>query len=183
MTPAADSMREAKRGINERKRQAVLTTIADMARDQDPALSNHSEIARRAGVGRNYVSKFAADIELAHADVNRRYLSGQHSRAALGAASMKADYETLKHHATGLERQVQALKKRLALQLGDEALEDEAGSRSLGPAIVTLKEERDGLAARVTELELQLHEMREELEASRRTTRRLMRERNTTTNA
>jgi len=175
-------MRHAREGINERKRKAVENVIATMVRELDPALGNDSEIARRAGVHRNFVAKFSAEIEVARAEVNRRYLTGQGSKAALSVAAIRADYETLKQHAAQLDRQNRALRKRLGIALGDEAVEADLGT-DLRPALDALREQRDTHAVRVTELELELHGMHEELDAARRTNRRLMREQNLTTPA
>lgn len=172
-------MHDARRGINAVKRDAVLDVIATMARELDPALGNVSEIARRAGVHRNYVAKFTGEIELARAEVNRRYSAGQANRTAVTIASIRADYETIKQHAATLDQENRALRRRLAAQLGDEAA---AQDRSLDhtPELVAVRDERDQLANRVTELEIELHTAREELDASRRTNRRMMRERNVT---
>lgn len=171
MSPSIDVAQEAKRGINAVKRQAVLDTIAAMAREMDPALDNVSEIARRAGVHRNFVGKkFTADIARAKAEVGNRYAAGQTNRTALTIASIRADHATLKQHAGELERENRALRRRLAVQLGEEAVAEDS-RLDLTPELVALHDERDNLINRVTELEIELHTAREELEASRRTTR------------
>lgn len=181
MSASIDAAQDIKRGINAVKRQAVLDVIAAMAREMDPALDNASEIARRAGVHRNDVgTKFGADIAIAKAEVGNRYAAGQTNRTALTIASIRADHATLKQHAGELERENRALRRRLAVQLGDDAAAQDSRLDQT-PKLVALRDERDKLINRVTELEVELHTAREELEASRRTTRRLMRERNTTT--
>ena len=180
MSSPIDAAQEIKRGVNAVKRQAVLDVIAAMVREMDPALDNASEIARRAGVHRNFVgTKFAGDIALAKAEVGNRYAAGQSNKTALTIASIRADHATLKQHAGELERENRALRRRLAVQLGDDAAAQDSRLDQT-PELVALRDERDRLIDRVTELDIELHTAREELEASRRTTRRLMRERNVT---
>jgi hypothetical protein len=173
-----DAAQDAKQGINAVKRQAVLDVIATMAREIDPALNNASEIARRAGVHRNYVAKnFTGAIATAKDEVGRRYTSGQSNGTALTLASIRADYETLKHHTSEIERKNRALRRRLAVQLGEEAATEDPRLDQT-PELMALRAERDSLVDRVSELEIELQTAREELDASRNTTRRLMRERN-----
>jgi chromosome segregation ATPase len=175
-----DAAQDTKQGINAVKRQAVLDVIATMAREMDPALNNASEIARRAGVHRNYVAKnFAAAIAEAKHEVGRRYTAGQSTTAALTLTSIRADYETLKHHTSEIERENRTLRRRLAVQLGEEAAAEDPRLDQT-PELMAMRDERDKLVDRVSELEIELQTAREELEASRNTTRRLMRERNLT---
>lgn len=173
-----DAAQEAKRGINDVKRRAVLDVIEVMAREMDPAIDNVSEIARRAGVHRNYVGKnFAEAIATAKAEINKRFAAGQANRAAMTIASLRADYANIKQHARELEQANRALRARLAIQLGEEVAA--ADSRlDQTPHLVALRDERDRLLDRVAALELDLQTTREELQAARNTTRRLMRERN-----
>jgi len=173
-----DAAQDVKQGINAVKRQAVLDVVATMARDMDPALNNASEIARRAGVHRNYVAKnFTAAIAAAKDEVGRRYTAGQSNRTALTLTSIRADYETLKHHTGEIERENRALRRRLAVQLGEEAAAEDPRLDQT-PELVALRDERDNLVDRISGLEIELQSARQELEASRNTTRRLMRERN-----
>ena len=175
---AIDAAQEARRGINAVKRQAILDVIERMAHEMDPALDNLSEIARRAGVHRNTVAKnFTDEIAKAKAEVSTSYAAGRANKAVLTIASIRADYANLRQHTGELERENRALRRRLAIQLGEEAVaENPRLDRS--PELAVLRDERDQLAVRVTELEIELQTTREELEASRSTTRRLMRERN-----
>ncbi len=175
-----DVAQDKRNGINAVKRQAVLDVIDRMARELDPALDNISEIARRAGVHRNYVGKnFTDAIAKAKAEVSKRYAAGQANKSALTIASIRADYESLKQHVGERERENRALRRRLAIQLGEEATAENPRLDQT-PELVAVRDERDRLIARVTELEADLQTTREELEASRSTTRRLMRERNLT---
>lgn len=71
---------------------------------------------------RNYVTKnFTAAIAAAKDEVGRRYTARQSNRTVLTLTSIRADYETLKHHTGELERENRALRRRLAVQLGEEA--------------------------------------------------------------
>jgi regulator of replication initiation timing len=176
-----DVAQDKRNGINAVKRQAVLDVIDRMARELDPALDNVSEIARRAGVHRNYVAKnFTHAIAKAKAEVSKRYAAGQANKTALTIASIRADYENLKQHVGELERENRALRRRLAHQLGEEAAAEDARLDQT-PELVAARDERDQLIDRVTELELELENTLQELEATRNTNRRLMRERNLST--
>jgi len=176
-----DAAQDKKNGINAVKRQAVLEVIASMAREMDPALDNISEIARRAGVHRNYVgNNFTDAIAKAKAEVSTRYAAGQANKTTLTIASLRADHANLKQHASELERENRALRQRLAIQLGQEAAAEDPRLDQTAE-VVALRDERDALIDRVTELEIELQTTREELQASRNTNKRLMRERNLTT--
>ena len=72
--------------------ESVLEVIRQMVEEMDPSLNNYSEIARRAGVHRNYVAgRFAAEIELAQMEVNRRYATGTAYRHSMSVASLRAE--------------------------------------------------------------------------------------------
>jgi hypothetical protein len=102
--------------------KAVLDVIDRMARELDPALHNVSEIARRARVHRNYVGKnFTDAIAKAKAEVSKRHAAGKANKTALTIASIRADYENLRQHVGERERENRALRRRLAIQLGEEA--------------------------------------------------------------
>ncbi len=76
-----------------------------MVQEQDTALGNLSEVARRAGVHRNTMANYTAEIELARAQVAQRYLSGSQGKAAVTVASIRADHEVLKTRLAQVERE------------------------------------------------------------------------------
>jgi hypothetical protein len=92
MSRTAEAMIAAKAKRNERKRESVLEIIRQMVEEMDPALGNYSEVARRAGVHRNYVAgRFAAEIELAQMEANRRYAAGNTYRHSMSVAALRAE--------------------------------------------------------------------------------------------
>lgn len=178
MSSRSDPMLNAKAGINARKRDSVLATIEKLKEAADIAtLDNNSAIARLAGVHRNYVAAFAADIEKARAEVNAAFMSGRTAKGNLAAASLRADYETLKQFAAQQSDELRRLRTRLAAVLGDEVAAEHLGTDH-SAEVVELRDANERLGNKVVELEIQLRDVQEELEAARRTTRRMMRERN-----
>jgi hypothetical protein len=172
-------MKTAKRQINEQKHErvtAVIAQIKDQGRDDDLRLTI---IARRAGVHRSFVSNhFAGQIAHAKAEIQSRFIAGLSSQTALTAASLRVEMETAKHQAREAHEEIRSLKTRLARTLGDEVAGahptqslSSAAVRDLGAQVEQL------LAAEVT-LRGQLRDVAEELEASRRLNRTLIRERN-----
>ena len=106
----------AKAKRNEQKRESVLEAIRQMVEEMDPALKNYSEIARRAGVHRNYVAgRFAAEIELAQTEVNRRYATGTAYRHSMSVASLRAERTMFKEQAQAQAKELARLRKRLGI--------------------------------------------------------------------
>ena len=173
-----EAMREGKERVNQSKHDRVLATIQGMGRTGDPGLDNKSEIARRAGVHRNYVSeRFSEAINLAKAEAAKRFVAGADQGAGLTIASLRAERESARQEAVNLRREVAALKERLAHVLGEEVTAEHP-SADLRPGAVADREEHDRALARVVELELELRSAQEDLDAARALNRRLMREAN-----
>jgi hypothetical protein len=179
MSDRAASMMTAKRRINEQKHErvtAVIAQIKDQGRDDDLRLMI---IARRACVHRSFVSNhFAGQIAHATAEIQSRFIAGLSGQTALTAASLRVKMETAKHQAREAHEEIRSLRTRLARTLGDEVAGahltqslSSAAVRDLGAQVEQL------LAAEVT-LRGQLRDVEEELEASRRLNRTLIRERN-----
>jgi AraC-like DNA-binding protein len=178
MSRTAEAMIAAKAKRNEHKRESVLEVIRQMVEEMDPALRNYSEIARRAGVHRNYVAgRFAAEIELAQMEVNRRYTTGTAYRHSISVASLRAERTMFKEQAHAQAKQLAHLRKRLGIELGREIAAEHLGLDQT-PELVALRDTNEGLAARVTDLEIQLRDAQEDLEAARRTNKKLVRELN-----
>jgi AraC-like DNA-binding protein len=178
MTRTAEAMIAAKAKRNERKREGVLEVIRQMVEEMDPALGNYSEIARRAGVHRNYVAgRFEAEIELAQMEVNRRYATGTAYRHSLSVASLRAERTMFKEQVQAQAKELAHLRKRLGIELGREVAAKHLGPDQT-PELVALRDANERLAARVTDLEIQLREAQEDLEAARHTNTQLLRELN-----
>jgi AraC-like DNA-binding protein len=178
MSRAPEAMIAAKAKRNEQKRERVLEVIHRMAEEMDPALRNYSEIARRAGVHRNYVAgRFTAEIELAHTEVNRRYAAGATYRQSMTVASLRAERTMFKEQAQTQAKELARLRKRLGIELGREVAAEHLGLDQT-PELVALREANERLAARVTDLEIQLRDAQEDLEAARRTNKKLVRQLN-----
>jgi AraC-like DNA-binding protein len=178
MSRAPEPMIAAKAKRNEQKRERVLEVIHRMTEEMDPALKNYSEIARRAGVHRNYVAgRFAAEIELAQMEANRRYAAGVTYRQSTSVASLRAERTMFKEQAQTQAKELARLRKRLGIELGREIATEHLGLDQT-PELAALRDTNERLAARVTDLEIQLRDAQEELEAARRTNTQLLRELN-----
>jgi len=178
MSRTPEAMIAAKTKHNEQKRERVLAVIRQMVEEMDPALKNCSEIARRAGVHRNYVAgRFAAEIELAQMEVNRRYTAGSAYRHSMSVASLRAERTMFQEQAQTQAKELARLRKRLGIELGREVASEHLGHDHT-PELVVLRDTNERLAARVTDLEIQLRDAQEDLEAARRTNKQLVRELN-----
>jgi hypothetical protein len=178
MSMTAEAMIAAKAKRNEHKRESVLAVIRQMVEELDPALSNYSEIARRAAVHRNYVAgRFAAEIELAQMEVNRRYATGTAYRHSMSVASLRAERTMFKEQAQAQANELSRLRKRLGIELGREIAAEHLGLDQTSE-LAALRDTNERLAARVTDLEIQLRDVQEDLEAARRTNKKLVRQLN-----
>lgn len=173
-----EPMLAARAKSNDAKRLAVINVIQSLQHAQDLAnLSNDSEIARRAGVHRNYVARFRAEVEVAKAEVNRRFLAGTTGKTNLAAASLRAEHQLLKEQFRQQFDELARLRRRLGVELGAEVAADRSDANRT-PETAALIKENEQLATRAVELEMALRMAEEELEAARRTNRQMMRERN-----
>jgi hypothetical protein len=173
------SMTRAKRVINDEKHQrvrAVIAHVREQGRDED---LKASVIARRAGVHRSFVSNhFTGEITHAKAEIQSRFIAGLGSQTALSAASLRVELEAAKQQAREAQREVRALKDRLARALGEEIAGEHPEHGSSSAIVIRLQAELEQLLAAQGELRTQLRDSREELDAARRLNRTLMRERN-----
>lgn len=180
MSDRAASMTRAKRAINDGKYQrvrAVIAQIREAGRDED---LKASVIARRAGVHRSFVaSHFAAEITHARAETQARFIAGLGGQNALTAASLRVELESAKQQAREAQREIGALKARLARALGEELASDHPEHGTSGATVTKLTAQIEELLAAQVELRSRLRDAEEELEAARRLNRTLMREHNT----
>jgi hypothetical protein len=178
MSRAPGAMIAAKAKRNEQKRESVLEVIRQMVEEMDPALNNYSEIGRRAGVHRNYIAgRFAAEIELAQMEVNRRYATGTAYRHSMSVASLRAERTMFKEQAQAQAKELARLRKRLGIELGREIAAEHLGLDQT-PELAALRDTNEHLAAHVTDLEMRLRDAQEDLEAARRTNKKLVRQLN-----
>jgi hypothetical protein len=173
------AMKRAKRAVNEAKFDRVRVVIAqikDQGRNDD---LKASIIARRAGVHRSFVSNhFGAAIAHARAEIQSRFIAGLSGQSALSAASLRVEMETAKQQARERQREIRALKARLAVALGEEIAAEHPEHGIAPTAVKELQGEVEQLLAAQVELRRQLRDTEDELEAARRLNRTLMREQN-----
>lgn len=178
MSRAPEAMIAAKAKRNEQKRESVLEVIRQMVEEMHPALNNYSEIAHRAGVHRNYVAgRFAAEIELAQTEAKRHYATGTAYRHSMSVASLRAERTMFQEQSQTQAKELARLRKRLGIELGREIAAEHLGLDQT-PELAALRDTNERLAARVTDLEIQLRDAQEDLEAARRTNKKLVRQLN-----
>ena len=181
MSDRTVGMTRAKRTLNEAKHarvRAVIAQIRDQGRDDD---LKATVIARRAAVHRSFVANhFAAEIAQARAEIQSRFIAGLGGQTALTAASLRVEIETSKHQAREAQREIIALKRRLARTLGEEVAAQHPEHATSPAAVARLQAEVEQLLATQADLRCRLRETEEELDAARRLNRSLMRERNLT---
>lgn len=155
----AEPMRVARRFDSDRKRALVLAaTDALLEAGRHPSIA---AIARRAGVGRKFIydhPDLKADIELRAAEATRRQANGLVASARVTGASLRAELENARAQNHRLARQLRALESRLSKAEGASLVANEL----LPDAVLTELADRQ-LAGRVSELDRQLFEAREEL--------------------
>jgi hypothetical protein len=179
MIDRAARMTKTKRRINNDKHErvtAVIAQIKDQGRDDQLTATN---IARRAGVHRSFVSNhFAGQVAHAKAELQSRFIAGLSGQTALSAASLRVEMETAKHQAREAQQEIRSLKARLARTLGEEVAAEHS-EHSISSAILEdLHEQVAQLLGAQGDLRGQLRDTEEELQAARRLNRTLIRERN-----
>jgi hypothetical protein len=178
MIDRAASMKTAKRRINTNKHDrvtAVITQIKDQGRDDQ---LKATVIARRAGVHRSFVSNHFAQLALARAEIQARFIAGLSGQTALSAASLRVEMETAKHQTREAHEEVRSLKARLARTLGEEVADKHPEHSVSSTTVRDLHAQVEQLLLAQGDLSRQLRESEQELEAARRLNRTLIRERN-----
>ena len=182
MTPErAEPMSAARRLDTEHKRALVLGALdAVLESGRHPSVA---EVARRARVGPKFIydhSELRAEIELRAAQSAARQSGEMAAAARVSAASLRAELENARAQNERLTRQLRALERRLSQAEGAHLVADELLPEG---ALAELADRQ--LAERVTELDSQLFEAREqlretteELEAARTINRELMQQAN-----
>lgn len=172
-------MHDAKHAVNDGKYQRVRALIAQIREQGRDDELKATVIARRAGVHRSFVSNhFGGEIAHARAEIQSRFLAGLGAQTALTAASLRVELETAKHQARDAQREVAALRQRLARVVGDEVAAGHPEHDVSSASVARLHSQVEELVASQVELRSRLRESEEELDAARRLNRTLMRERN-----
>jgi chromosome segregation ATPase len=173
----AEAMRNARRRDSQRKATLVLAA-ADAAVHRGEAASI-AGVARDAGVGRKFIydhPDLRAEIELKSARATQRRANDLVATARVSGASLRADLANSRAHNQRLTTQLRALETRLSQLEGTHLLTDDL----LPQNIVAELADRQ-LAQRITDLEQQLFDTKEdlrrtgeELDAARTINRELM---------
>jgi hypothetical protein len=163
---AAARMTKGRQADSGRRRERVLSTLAEMARNGE--VITVSALARRAGVDRSFRYRHPDLLAQAHVSAVQPPPRGA---TAPSRASLQADLLAANDRCRRLADQVRVLEHRLSAELGQHVWQ----RTGIGtPADI------DGLQARILDLEqqnldlkIQLDERTDELEAARSANREL----------
>jgi len=163
------AMAEGRRADTTRRRQRVLTALAEAAAGREEITV--SGIAGRAGVDRTFLYRHRDLLEQLHA-VHAQHPSGAGASSVVTRASLESDLLAAHHRAGRLASRVQHLERRLSELIGEQAWRESG----LGAPddIDRLNQRIATLEAEVADVRIQLDERTEELAASRLANRELM---------
>jgi len=180
-------LRRVRRQDSHDKRRRAAEALSAMERTGEPI--TFPAVARRAGVS---VSLLYADEDLASriATVRDRQRQAGNdrpwrlpARSLVTEQSLRTDLANAKERARRLANEVTLLRERLSSQLGSVA--DDARGRALSPAIDKLEERASDLEAdnhrqrlHIAQLEAEVRELNDTLDAARAMNRELMAELN-----
>jgi hypothetical protein len=173
-TTAASAVINGRRADSTRRRQRVLTTLADAV--------NHGEeitvsgIASRAGVDRTFLYRHRDLLEQVHA-AQAQPRNAADGRCAVTRASLQADLLATQQRCTRMAARVHQLETRLSQILGEQAWR--ASGLGAPEDIDQLKQHIIFLEQQAVDLRLQLEERDQELAAARTANRELMTRLNT----
>nr|WSW48681.1 hypothetical protein OG296_36695 [Streptomyces sp. NBC_01001] len=168
--PTVQAMIEGRRADTGRRRQRVLTALAQAAKDGSE--TSVTAIARRAGVDRTFLYRHRDLLARIHAQAAEPATAPGGHGPAVSRASLKSDLAAADARSARLAAQVRRLEARLSEVLGEQVWR-EAGIG--GP------DDTEQLKARITtleqqtiDLELNLQERDDDLAAARAANRELM---------
>jgi cell division protein FtsB len=173
-TAATAAMTAGRRADTARRRQRVTVALTEAAERGDELTA--AAIARRAGVDRSFLYRHADLLEQLHA------AQAQPPTTAAGTtvsrASLQADLLAAQQRNVRLAARIQQLETRLSQLLGEHTWR----SSGLGAPedIDHLKQRIVMLEQQVIDLQLQLDEREQDLDAARATNRALMAQLNAT---
>lgn len=177
-------MRDARHRSAQHKRTLVLAAL-EAAVQQGQALTI-AAVARRAGVGRKFIydhPDLRAEIDLKAAQAVDRHANDMLATARVTGASLRADLENSRAQNRRLQQRLRALENRLSQVEGARLVADDLLPDGMRAELADQQH-----AQRVSELEQQLFETKEELrraveelEAARAINRELMQHANRAT--
>jgi chromosome segregation ATPase len=181
------ALRRARRQVSRAKREQAADALAVMEREAAPI--NFPAVARRAGVS---VSLLYADVALSSRIATARDRQRQAgntrtgrlpARSLVTEESLRTELAYAKERARRLAEEVGALRERLSRHLG--AAGDIARGEALSPLVDQLEQRNAELEAdnhrhqkRISQLESEIRELSENLDAARAVNRDLMSELN-----
>ncbi|MEU4420991.1 DUF6262 family protein [Actinoplanes sp. NPDC024001] len=169
----SNPMVEGRRADSARRRQRVIKAITTALKEgQDHSVS---AIARAAGVDRTFLYRHPDLLDQIHA-AQTRSVAGDTTGASVTVASLKADLSNALGQVSRQAAHIRQLEKRLSELLGEQAWHESG----LGaPSDVDQLQRRiTELEQHVVDLEGQLEERGEELQAARDANRELFHDRN-----
>lgn len=166
---STDPMIEGRRADAARRRQRVLKAI-DVATKRGEEITA-SGVARAAGVDRSFLYRHRDLLQHLHtAAGNPASSDGQ---TPVSRASLQADLANALERNTRLAARVRQLEKRLSEMLGDQAWRESGLGASAD--LDQLQRQVTTLEQRVVDLQSQLEERNEDLDAARAANRELTR--------
>jgi chromosome segregation ATPase len=165
--PNTDAMTAGRRADTQRRRDRVLKSL-NMAITNSHEISV-STIARQAGVDRTFLYRHHDLLEQIHA---AQAQPTQTTGPAVSRASLQADLLASHERAIRLSTKIQHLEQRLSESLGEQTWRESG----LGAPtdIDQLNQQIVGLEQQIIDLQLQLQERSQDLEAARSANRELM---------
>lgn len=187
MADNSPALQRARRQDSRAKRQRAADALADMEKDGEPV--TFASVARRAGVS---VSLLYADVGLSSRVATARDRQRQAgtdrawrlpARSLVTEQGLRTELANAKERCRRLSDEVVLLRERLSHHLG--AVADIARGEALSPLIDQIEQRNAELEAdnhrqqkRVTQLESDVRELNENLDAARALNRELMSELN-----
>jgi len=169
MSTAADAMSAGRRADSARRRDRVLAAIAETAASGDEITV--TDIAQRAGVDRSFLYRHRDLLAQIHASETQAPDPSAAS-STVSRSSLQADLLNAQHRSVRLAAQVHQLEQRLSEALGEQVWRESG----LGAP-----DDIDQLERRITlleqqgvDLQLQLQERSQDLDAARAANRELM---------
>ncbi len=162
-------MTQGRRADSARRRQRVLKALNDATNNGDEI--SVSSIARRAGVDRSFLYRHSDLLEQIHA-IEAQPPNTAGAGPAVSRASLQADLLNAQQRAARLAARVHQLEQRLSEALGEQAWHESG----LGTPddIDQLKHQIITLEQHTVDLQLQLEERDQDLDAARAANRELM---------
>ncbi|MEU6071370.1 hypothetical protein ABZ864_44770 [Streptomyces sp. NPDC047082] len=168
--PTVQAMIEGRRADTERRRQRVLTALAQAAKDGSDV--SVAAIARRASVDRTFLYRHRDLLGQVHAQAAEPPTVPGGRGPAVSRASLQADLLAADARTARLAAQVRRLEARLSVVLGEQVWRESGiggpeDTEQFKARITTLEQQ-------VIDLELKLQERDDDLAAARAANRELM---------